>query len=309
VKDLLKLTKYEMNPIIEPRPGLDWEVDGTFNPAAIVVGNTTHLLYRAVDQNRVSRLGYARSNDGGRYSFRSSAPIFEGTSDWEEFGCEDPRVSLVDGTYYVTYTAFSRQGPRIALASTQDFIHYEKYGLIGPDRDDKDCVLFPGRVDGKVLMLHRLGSKIQIAHFDNFESLSNSQEFWTKYVKHYDDFELIGPRYPWEELKVGVGAPPVRTDRGWLVIYHGVSAQRIYRAGALLLDLENPTKILARTKDPILEPESEFEIHGIVPNVVFPEGATIQHGDLLVYYGGADRVSCLAKAPLDDFLDDLQKEA
>jgi predicted GH43/DUF377 family glycosyl hydrolase len=309
VKDLLNLTKFEMNPIIEPRPGLDWEVDGTFNPAAVAVGDTTHLLYRAVDQNRVSRLGYARLNDGGRYSFRSSAPVMEGTSEWEEFGCEDPRVSLVDGAYYITYTAFSRRGPRIALASTQDFTHYVKHGLIGPDRDDKDCVLFPGRVDGKVLMLHRLGSSIQIARFDNLESLSNSQKFWTQYVMHYGDFELIRPKYRWEELKVGVGPPPVRTDRGWLVIYHGVSAQRIYRAGALLLDLDEPTKILARTKRPILEPERKFEKRGITPNVVFPEGATIQDDDFLVYYGGADRVTCLAKASLDEFLDDLERDA
>ena len=297
-----------MNPIIEPRPGLDWEVDGTFNPAAVAVGNTTHLLYRAADQNRVSRLGYARSNDGGRISFRSSDPVLEGTFEWEEFGCEDPRVTPIDGTYYITYTAFSRQGPRIALASTKDFAHFEKHGLVGPDRDDKDCVLFPGRVNGKVMMLHRLDSKIQIAHFDSLESLSNSQEFWSQYVTRYDDLELIRSKYPWEELKVGVGPPPVRTERGWLVIYHGVSAQRIYRAGAILLDLDEPAKILARSKTPILEPEREFEKRGIIPNVVFPEGAVIQNGDLLVYYGGADRVSCMAKAPLDVFLDDLEKE-
>ena len=309
MKNLLKLTKVETNPIIEPRPGLDWEADGTFNPAAVAVERTTHILYRAVDHNRVSRLGYARSNGEGGLSFRPSAPVLEGTFDWEEFGCEDPRVSLIDGAFYVTYTAFSRRGPRVALASTQDFTHYDKHGLVGPDRDDKDCVLFPGRVDGKVVMLHRLGSGIQIARFDDLESLSNSQEFWTQYVAHYGDFELIKPRHPWEELKVGVGPPPVETERGWLLIYHGVSAQRIYRAGALLLDLDEPTKILARTNGPILEPDKEFEKRGIVPNVVFPEGATIQDGDLLVYYGGADRVSCLAKVPLDEFLDDLEKEA
>jgi len=309
VKDLLNLTRLETNPIIEPRPGLDWEADGTFNPAAVAVGNTTHLLYRAVDQNRISRLGYARSNDGEAYSFRSAAPVLEGTADWEEFGCEDPRVSPIDGAYYVTYTAFSRRGPRIALASTQDFTHYEKHGLIGPDRDDKDCVLFPSRIEGKIVMLHRLNSSIQIARFDNLESLRNSQRFWNQYVMHYGDFELITPKYPWEELKVGVGPPPVRTDRGWLVIYHGVSAKRIYRAGALLLDLDEPTKILARTKEPILEPDREFEKRGIVPNVVFPTGATIDDGDLLVYYGGADRVTCLAKAPLVEFLDDLEKGA
>jgi len=286
---------------------VDWEDDGTFNPAAVAAGNTIHLLYRAVDANRVSRLGYAQSQNGTDISFRSAHPVLEGSADWEEFGCEDPRLTPLDGTYYVTYTAFSRRGPRIALASTKDFMHFEKYGLVGPDRDDKDCVLFHERLNGKVAMLHRLDSKIQIAYFDNLDTVIDSQEFWREYVAHFDDFEIIGPKYRWEEWKVGVGPPPIKTDRGWLVIYHGVNVQRIYRVGALLLDLDEPAKILARTRKPILEPEMEFEKRGLVPNVVFPEGAVIRDGDLLTYYGGADRVSCVAKAQIDDFLDELER--
>ena len=286
---------------------MDWEDDRTFNPAAVAAGNTIHLLYRAVDANRVSRLGYAESQNGTDISFRSAHPVLEGSADWEEFGCEDPRLTTLDGTYYVTYTAFSRRGPRIALASTKDFMHFEKYGLVGPDRDDKDCVLFPERLNGKVAMLHRLDSKIQIAYFDNLDTVIDSQEFWREYVAHFDDFEIIGPKYRWEEWKVGVGPPPIKTDRGWLVIYHGVNVQRIYRVGALLLDLDELAKILARTRKPILEPEMEFEKRGLVPNVVFPEGAVIRDGDLLTYYGGADRVSCVAKAQIDDFLDELER--
>jgi predicted GH43/DUF377 family glycosyl hydrolase len=106
-------------------------------------------------------------------------------------------------------------------------MHFEKYGLVGPDRDDKDCVLFPERLNGKVAMLHRLDSKIQIAYFDNLDTVIDSQEFWREYVAHFDDFEIIGPKYRWEEWKVGVGPPPIKTDRGWLVIYHGVNVQRI----------------------------------------------------------------------------------
>jgi predicted GH43/DUF377 family glycosyl hydrolase len=231
----------------------------------------------------------------------------EASADWEEFGCEDPRITSIDGTYYVTYTAFSRRGPRIGLASTNDFVHFTKHGLVGPDRDDKDCVLFPERIDGKVTMLHRLGSRVQIAYFESLEALSNSQEFWKEYVKHFSDYEIIGPKFSWEERKVGVGAPPIKTERGWLVIYHGVSRERIYRAGAILLDLDQPTKVVARTREPILEPEMDFEKRGIVPNVVFPEGAVIQDGNLLTYYGGADKVSCVAKTPLDDLLDELER--
>jgi len=307
VRELLKLERIEKNPIISPRPGFDWETDGTFNPAAVALGDSVHLLYRAVDSNRISRLGYARSSNGTDITFRSDNPVLEGFADWDEFGCEDPRLTKIDGSCLVTYTAFSRQGPRVALASTKDFTHFEKHGLVGPARDDKDCVLFPEKVKGKIAMLHRLDSKIQIAYFDNIDAIINSDKFWSEYVAHFDDFEIIRPKYAWEEWKVGVGPPPIKTDRGWLVIYHGVDTRRVYRVGAVLLDLDEPTKILARTKEPILEPEMEFEKRGIVPNVVFPEGAVLQDGELLIYYGAADRVSCLAKTSIDEFLDALCK--
>jgi len=305
---MLKLTRFNGNPILIPREEQSWENDGVFNPAAVSAGGATHLLYRAVDANRVSRLGYARTVNGTDFTFRSPNPVLEPSAEWEEFGCEDPRIARLDGVFFITYTAFSRQGPRIALASTKDFTYFEKYGLVGPDRDDKDFVLFPERVNGKVVILHRLDSKIQIAYFDNLPALTDSREFWSNYVTHINDFAVIGPKYPWEAWKVGVGPPPIRTDRGWLLLYHGVSVHRVYRVGAVLLDLDEPAKILARTSEPILEPEAEFEKRGIVPNVVFPTGAVILDGDLLIYYGGADMVSCVAKAPIGDFLDELEKE-
>jgi predicted GH43/DUF377 family glycosyl hydrolase len=183
---------------------------------------------------------------------------------------------------------------------------YEKHGLVGPDRDDKDFVLFPERVNGKIAMLHRLDSNIQIAYFDNLDALIESQDFWSNYVTHVNAFEVISPKYQWEEWKVGMGPPPIKTDRGWLVFYHGVNVKRIYRAGAALLDLDDPTKILARTSEPILEPEMDFEKRGIVPNVVFPTGVVKLNGDLLVYYGGADRITCVTKTPLNDVLDQLE---
>jgi predicted GH43/DUF377 family glycosyl hydrolase len=233
--------------------------------------------------------------------------VLEPSAEWEEFGCEDPRITPISGSFFVTYTAFSRQGTRLALASTKDFMSFEKHGLVGPDLDDKDFVLFPEKVNGKLAMLHRLDSKIQIAYFDNLDALTDSQEFWSKYVTHVNAFEVISPKYHWEEWKVGIGPPPIRTDRGWLVFYHGVNVQRIYRVGAALLDLDDPTKTLARSSEPILEPEMDFEKRGIVPNVVFPSGGVILNGDLLVYYGGADRITCVTKTPTDDFLDELEK--
>jgi predicted GH43/DUF377 family glycosyl hydrolase len=304
---VLKLTRFQSNPIITPRQGLDWEVGGTFNPGAVIDGGTVHLLYRAVDPNKISRLGYARTINDTKIDFRPPDPVLIPSTEWEEFGCEDPRITNFEGTFYVTYTAYSWRGPRIALASTKDFHDFEKHGLIGPGRNDKDCVIFPERINGRIAMLHRLMSRVQIAYFEDFDSLVDSANFWNGYVKHLDDYEVIRSTFPWERRKVGAGSPPIKTDRGWLVLYHGVSIESIYRVGAILLDLDTPSKVLARTKEPILEPEIEFEKFGVVPNVVFPDGAIVRGGELIVYYGGADKVCCVARAPLDEFLDELEK--
>jgi predicted GH43/DUF377 family glycosyl hydrolase len=194
------------------------------------------------------------------------------------------------------------------LASTQDFAHFEKYGIIGPDLNDKDCVLFPEAIDGQIALLHRVDGKIQVAYFENLEALQNPHRYWPNYLKRLSKFEIVKPRFYWETRKVGAGPPPIKTEFGWLVIYHGVSMERIYRVGALLLDLDNPLKVIAHTSEPILEPETEFEKQGVVPNVVFPDGAVVHNGELLIYYGGADRVCCTASAPVDEFLEDLQNE-
>ncbi len=304
---MLKLARFHGNPIIASRQNQDWEIGGTFNPGAVIDGGTIHLLYRAVDTNRISCLGYARTSNGTKMDFRSSDPVLRPSAEWEEFGCEDPRITKFEGTYYITYTAYSRRGPRIALASTKDFQNFEKHGLIGPDLNDKDCVIFPDRIDGKIVILHRLRSKVQIAYFEDFQSLINSESFWNEYVKHLDDYEVFRSKFPWEKRKVGVGPPPIKTDLGWLVIYHGVSIENMYRAGAILLDLYDPSKVLVRTDGYILEPEMEFEKRGVVPNVVFPDGAIVREGKLLVYYGGADEVCCVASVHLDEFLNQLKR--
>jgi len=305
---LLKLAKYERNPIIAPRPSHDWEVNGTFNLGAVADGEIIHLLYRAADANGISRFGYARTANGTELTFRCSNPVLEPSADWEKFGCEDPRITALDGRFYITYTAYSRRGPRIALTSTEDFVNFQKYGIVGPQRDDKDCVIFPERINGKIALLHRLESNVQIAYFENLHALTGSQEYWKRYLEYFNDYEVVTSRFHWEERKVGIGPPPLKTERGWLVIYHGVSIDGIYRAGAILLDLNKPTKILARTSEPILEPETEFENHGIVSKVVFPNGAVIRGKRILVYYGGADRVCCVASAPINEFLDELESE-
>ena len=304
-----KLSRYGSTPIICPDGNRKWEVGGTFNPGAVAVDGTIHLLYRAVDGQGTSRLGYARSLDGGTISYRSSSPVLEPSANWEQFGCEDPRITRLNGRFYVTYTAYSHQGTRIALASTENFSNFRKHGIVGPDVNDKDCVLFPVLINGRVALLHRVEGRIQVAFFEGLEALEHPQEYWKGYLRNVEGFEVIKPRYYWETRKIGTGAPPIRTAKGWLVIYHGVSADRVYRAGALLLDLDDPKKVIARTKEPILQPETEFERFGIVPNVIFPTGAVVHGGNLLVYYGGGDRVCCVASAPFDEFLEELAKES
>jgi len=305
----LQLKRYERNPLIAPRPGVEWEHRGTFNPGA--VGDSwgrVHILYRAVDSNGTSRLGYASTADGAGVTFRSLHPVFSPSLTLEEFGCEDPRLTRLDDVFYATYTAFSRQGPRIGIASTTDFSEFKKLGIVGPNADDKDFVLFPERIDGKVAALHRLGTTIQIAYFDDIRSLVDSEKFWSSYIEHVEDHTILRGKQPWETWKVGAGPPPVKTARGWLLIYHGISANRVYSAGAALLDLKNPSVVLARTRTPILIPETTYEREGVVPNVVFPCGNVVHDGTLTVYYGGADAVCGAATVSLEKFLDDLVSE-
>jgi predicted GH43/DUF377 family glycosyl hydrolase len=186
--------------------------------------------------------------------------------------------------------------------------HYNRYGLVGPDFNDKDSALFPHRVNGKFAVVHRIEPNIEVAFYDSFKKMERfSQNPYSKgYLKRVDANTILKPQRKWEEKKVGIGPPPIRTDAGWLVIYHGVDSNTVYRAGAALLDLENPRRVISRTPDPILEPEKEFERIGVVPNVVFPEGAVIIKDELRVFYGGADKVCCVAGVPLKMLIEALE---
>jgi predicted GH43/DUF377 family glycosyl hydrolase len=210
--------------------------------------------------------------------------------------------------YLITYTAlsapaFSGAGNRVALASTEDLRTFHKHGVVIPGLEDKDAVIFPELIGGRIAMLHRVAPDIQIVYLKNLEQLLNPEEgFWSTYRPSFEDFTVMRPKYDWEAKKIGAGPPPIRTEAGWLLIYHGVDANHVYRAGVALLDLENPSQVIARSPYLILEPEEEYERGGDVPNVVFPEGAVVRDGTLYVYYGGADKCCCLATAALDDLV-------
>ncbi|MCD4687602.1 MAG: glycosidase, partial [Anaerolineae bacterium] len=194
-------------------------------------------------------------------------------------------------------------------AQTDDFQRYRKLGVVGPDVFDRNAVLFPEMVGGKLILIHRAESDIQIAFFDDLDHLLDpGPEFWPDYLRHLDDHKLLTQVYPWEAKKIGASCPPLQTPEGWLLIYHGVDMDHVYRAGAALLDLDDPRRVIARTAEPILEPEAPYELVGDVPNVVFPQGLVVLDRTAYVYYGGADKVVALATAPLADLVTYLTQD-
>lgn len=329
------LQRYKKNPILVPNEANWWESKAVFNCAILHYENKFHMLYRAIGEYEryISRIGYASSTDG--YSFaRSNHIALEPMQDYEQYGIEDPRMVEIDNQVYITYvilSAYVTDGAIVeastALATTTDFLKYTRLGVITTKgSNNKDVVLFPEKMSqqqqqssvlsssssnntdgaGKYFFLHRpsgwIGSKYGI----------NKPSIWLGEGNALTNFEkhtlLLKPEEDWEELKVGAGPPPIKTTTGWLVIYHGVSRDKVYRAGAALLDLHDPSKIIGRTKTPILEPKEPYEKFGDVSNVVFPTGACVVDNDkLFVYYGGADRVCCLATADLNYLLDQILK--
>jgi beta-1,2-mannobiose phosphorylase / 1,2-beta-oligomannan phosphorylase len=297
------------NPIIEPIPRNLWEAKGTFNPAAIKLKNKIHILYRTFSNDDTSYIGYASSKDGIKIDERLPDPIYVPREGFEmknnpgNSGCEDPRLTKIGSNIYMCYTAFNGVGPpRVAITSiTEKNFLAKKWEwktpiLITPDGfDDKDTCIFPEKVEGQYFVLHRVGNEMCGDYF-------TSLDFKTQTVKKC--IRIIGPRInTWDSSKVGISAPPIKTKAGWLLLYHGVSkSHNTYRVGAVLLDKKDPAIVLARTADPIFEPEEQYEKFGIVNNVVFPCGMVEKKGLLYIYYGGADTVTGVATIELDILL-------
>lgn len=304
VDDLIKTITHEEkplvkrmpgNPIITPRPKVDWEVRGTFNPAAIYLDDKFHILYRAVSDKNVSTVGYATSADGYSIDTRSKKPIYVPREGFEKngdsnYGCEDPRIMLIGDRIYMTYTGYNGATPRVAISSiaVDDFLKgkWEKwdkpYAITPEGVDNKDACLIPEAVDGKYLIFHRVDN--HICAFP-LQSLDFSKEKVNLCI------DILGPRRGmWDGIKVGIAAPPIKTKAGWLLLYHGVSWSSTYRVGAVLLDLKDPTAVLARTAVPLFEPKEDYERNGIVPRVVFPCGVANKGDKVFMYYGGGDLV-------------------
>lgn len=322
-------------PILAPRTDVAWASGAVFNPGAVLDHTgTLRLLVRGVAAGHhrvatdgdspyepdfgydhyVSCLGLAERRPDGTFRLYPE-PFIAPAGDVDRFGCEDARITRLGDRYYITYTALSepaataQNGVGIGLASTADWRTVERHGRIGPAVRDKDAVLFPRLVGGRVAMLHRIVPDIQVVFFEDEEQLAAPGErFWSDYLDRLDEAVVMRPERAWEAKKIGAGPPPVETPEGWLLVYHGADRDHVYRAGLALLDLDDPCRVLARTEHPVLEPELPFEREGDVPNVVFPQGAVVEDEILHVYYGAADTAVGHASAPMSDILALLHEE-
>lgn len=333
----MRIDKYIGNPILTPNPENEWENLCVLNPGVIYDEENQRfvMLYRAAgnDWEHFIRLGLAYSKDGFNFERVSDVPAMEVDKEDADGGCiEDPRIVKIDSHYYITYAgkafypgrywnieewkqvqterevqpetapAIVRKGWTVTyLAYTNDFKTYKRLGRITDSRyDDRDVVIFPEKVNGKFVKISRpkrddKAPAVWITYSDDLLE-------WGEPTKLFWGVE------DWEAERIGAGCPPIKTKDGWLLIYHGVSGvDQYYRVGMVLLDLENPSKILARTKDFVMEPEFEYETKGLWTGCVFPTGIVEKDGLLYIYYGCADKFISVATVPLADVLEHMKQ--
>lgn len=294
------LHRWERNPILTLYD-VPFKCNTVFNGTPIKLDGRYVMIVRVEGQQGYSFFALARSGDGVHFEVEEKPCLLPATEEpfktWEERGIEDPRLTMIDDTFYVMYTAVSRYGHRIALARTDDFYSYERIAVISGPRN-KDGVLFPEKINGLYARLDRPFAK-------------DVGSVWISYspdLVNWGKSEFVfapRPRY-WDSYRVGASAPPIATDHGWLEIYHGVkmtSGGPLYRIGTVMLDLENPAKVIGRCLAPILSAREEYERIGDVGNVVFACGAVVEpDGEVKVYYGAADTSICVAMTSLDELI-------
>ncbi len=301
----MKLQRHPANPILLPDPASDWECYNVFNPAVMHHNGLFHMFYRAQGLDWISRIGYAVSADGVQWN-RLRRPVLEPHDGSDARGVEDPRVVEIDGVFYMTYTAYGREfhgagepthaggGILPMIARSANLITWERVGPIVRGEDNKDHVLFPRKIGGRYAALHRRWPHVWLAY-------SHDLLAWPA----ADMAPIYGPRPDngWDSKSVGNNGVPIETEYGWLVLNHGYDEKHIYHLGALLLDLNDPTRVIRRPKAPIFWPEELWEMRGDVPNVVFSCANPVVDGTVYVYYGGGDHVIGLATCRLEELLD------
>ena len=314
-----RLSRFAENPILRAVAQHPWESEYVFNPGAIRLDGKIYILYRACGEDGVSRIGLAVTSDGLHIEERLDSPVFEPQEEWERKGCEDPRLVLIGERIYMLYTAYSSIAAQIALASIglDDFLNrrwssWRRHGLMFPGFENKDATLFPQVFNGRYVMYHRTEPSIWISSSKRLDSP------WPR----EDHRILLGPGAggAWDGFKVGGGSQPIKTAHGWLLIYHGVDNAWVYRLGVLLVALDDPGRVLYRSPNSILQPEATYELGEegcYVPTVVFTCGAVpgvdkqvLEDDDeLLVYYGAADTVACVAAAKVSSLIPEEIRQA
>ena len=325
---------------------LEFENEGVLNPAVIREGDNVHIFYRAVRKGNFSSIGYCRLDGPLTIAERWNKPFMIPEFEYESHGIEDARIVKIDDLFYMTYTGYDGTNARGALATSSDLKIFTKQGLIVPpityaqfvflaestgkvnenyyrnhkfyyqEADpekkmmlwDKNLIFFPRRIDGKLVFLHRIRPGIQIACVDSIKDLN--KEYWEKYFENLHEHIVLDPVYAHESSYIGSGCPPIETEQGWLLIYHGVQETdkgRVYSACAALLDLKDPSKELSRLPYVLFSPEYEWELYGEVNNVVFPTGTSLFGNTLFIYYGAADSYIACASLNLPALVAELVK--
>lgn len=287
----VSLTRHPRNPLIFPNPLHEWESKNVFNPAVTYHNGLFHMHYRAQGNAYQSCIGYAVSADGLTWN-RLEQPVIvphQGTDDYR--GVEDPRVTPMDGQFYMTYTAFGSNSYFPMIARSDNLITWEDVGPL-ERAENKDHVLFPEKIDNCYVILHRRRKNIWIGYSDD--------------LLNWKDHQIIMPPRAdndWDSVSIGANGVPIRTEHGWLLFYHGYGPTYIYRHSVALLDLEDPAQVIHRPAGYLFEPQETWEIRGDVPNAVFSCTNIVVGDKVYVYYAGADRLIGLATIPLADALD------
>jgi len=320
------------------------------NPGIYQEDNHVHIFYRAVEDGNYSTIGYAKTEGPIKIAVRNEQPFITRDLEYEKHGVEDARIIKIEDTYYLLYTAYDGVNAMGALAISNDLKHFEKKGIITPKVNyydykcliescnqsqlnpkyyeyyklfaeiglaedkkrllkDKDIVLFPKKINGQFAMLHRIWPGIQIVYFDDWDDLTPA--FWEDYLKNLTDYTVMDPKYDYEVNYIGAGSPPIETDEGWLLIYHGVQETprgKVYHASAALLHLDKPEMEISRLTAPLFSPTKEWEKKGAVNNIVFPTGTALFGKDLYIYYGAADKHIAVVSLNIDELLRELKNQ-
>jgi predicted GH43/DUF377 family glycosyl hydrolase len=338
---MIKIKKHGV--ILEPTRR-EFEQVSTFNPAIYQEGNDVHVVYRAQDGDYLSTFGYARLKGATRLAERHKEPLYTPKYGYEKRGIEDACLVKIDDTFYMTYVAHDGIDAVIAYMHGPDLFNLERGGIISTKisyrkaaklfpysklKDDyymfaayyekygtknilvweKDGVLFPEKIRGKFAMLHRVLPDIQLIRFSDFYDLKDTN-FWHDHLQHLGKHVVLEGRYGYESRHIGGGAPPIKTKRGWIMIYHAVQHRnqgRVYYAAAALLDLKNPRKVIARLPYPLIAPDQPYEKRGHVNNVVFPTGTAVFKDQLYIYYGTSDKYVAVASLKINNLIKELLK--